>query len=93
MRTTEHTARKEHHCYYCERAILPGTRYKYNFSVFEGEACVTKGHLECWVLALTFKDWYEGIPHFPAWDEEDTDPEIWEKIQQILKVPAAESAA
>jgi hypothetical protein len=50
------TARKEHRCHECRRAILPGEKYSYESGVFDGRFCQYKTCAHCEVV----KSWLAG---------------------------------
>jgi hypothetical protein len=55
-RTTHHTARKEHKCAECHRAIEPGERYTYDSWKYDGDFASSKRCAHCNVSAQWLRE-------------------------------------
>jgi len=64
LRSTTHTAKKEHHCDYCLQKISIGEEYGYAAMVYCGDFYTWKNHIKCeWIAHQLnmFDEAYEGV--------------------------------
>ncbi len=85
---SEHVARKDHRCGFCDATIKKGERYSNSTGVFEGDFFVWKEHLDCRAaglesMRLSGEDFYQSMWNMDdedrAWIKQDY-PTIFERM-------------
>lgn len=65
FKESDRTARKQHSCCECGRAILPGEKYRYESGVWDGRPSSFKTCVDCLAVRDTF---FCGFEYKAVWD-------------------------